>query len=259
MDASRNSATLLPLYIIDPDAPFAQSVGLGAGCLRANFVLESMKEIDDKLRTMGSQMVVIVGSPKSVLPQVLAAIDEDDVDLYYEREPAAPVRESDRQVLKAIQDRRDLKCEIRGYDTHTLHPMETYLAKCKGGAAPATYGGFTKIFQSMLIPKEVDDVKNIPHLPPKAIENLKHVFGDKLYMPTLEDIGYDKEKLQHRTKGGIDFTGGEDFALQLLDKMMSRTEWVASFEKPNTSPNALTVDTTGLSPCKLFVRTLIFN
>jgi hypothetical protein len=45
--------------------------------------------------------------------------------------------------------------------------------------------------------------------------------------------------------------------LDLLTKQMNRAQWVATFEKPNTSPNALTVDTTGLSPCTYFKRTLI--
>jgi DNA photolyase len=252
-EACTNSKTLLPLYIIDPDTPFCQTSGIKAGCIRANFVLESIQEVDNKLRQkFRSQMIVVIGKSQIVLPQIISALNV--TDLYFEREPALPVRESDRCVLESIR-KENLKMttttKIHGYDTHTLHDMETYLAKCKGHVAPSTYGGFTKIFQSLpYLKEEVKDAINIPPLPPKAIATLQGIYGNTItHIPSLEDLGYDPALLQNRSKGGIDFTGGEDFALQLLEKQMSRSQWVATFAKPNTSPNALTVDTTGLSPC----------
>jgi deoxyribodipyrimidine photolyase len=251
-DACHRSRHLLPLYIIDPAAPFGQTVA--AGCLRANFALESIQHVDETLRRLhnDTQMVVIVGSPSEVLPKVLAAVGA--TDLYYEREPAAPVRANDQMVLAAIQNSRQ-PCTIHGYDTHTLHPMETYLAKCKSGVAPATYGGFTKIFQSLTIPKEVPTVTAVPSLPVNALDRLRAVFGeDALKVPTLSDLGYHNAEAQlaTRAKGGLDFVGGEHVALQLLERQVTnRSQWAATFEKPKTSPNALTVDTTGLSPCTL--------
>lgn len=272
LDACGRSDRLLPLYIIDPDAPFAQTPHVKPGCLRANFVLESMREVDTKLRARGSQLLVIRGKPTQILPELIASMGV--TDLYYEQEVAAPVRASDESVLRAIRDRvnnedgggggdgsirnpykkcKKPKCAIHGYDTHTLRRMEAYLAKSKDGkTAPATFGGFAKIFQQMTIPKEVEDVTEVPRLPPDAVERLGKTFGNGslVGIPSLQDLGYDEAQLKNRAKGGIDFVGGEDFALQLLSKMMSRTQWVARFEKPKTRPNAPTVDTTGLSPCK---------
>jgi cryptochrome len=256
-EACEKSDTLLPLYVIDPAAPFGRNGVAAAGVVRANFALEAMQQVDDTLRrssssSSSSQLIVILGSPEQVVPQVVAALHV--TDLYYEREPAAPVRESDRRVFQSIKaEQLQHDCHVHGYDSHTLHAMETYLAKCKGGTAPATYGGFTKLFQSMPIPPEVDDVTMVPPLPSRAVEKLQVAFGNKLFLrvPTLNELGYDDpQALEHRrNKGGLDFIGGESFGLQLLDTMMSRTRWVATFEKPKTSPNALTVDTTGLSPC----------
>jgi len=273
-DACLSSKYLLPLYVIDPDAPFAQTHGRGAGIIRANFVLESMKEVDDKIKKMAtssgrnddgtSRLVVVLGKPEKVIPKIVRGVKASA--LFYEQEAAKPVRESDAAVFRAMKKDDDEdenhKCEIKGYGTHTLHPMETYLAKCKDGNAPSSYGGFTKIFQQMNVPKEVDDVETVPPLPPSDVMSaLKDELGDDLCdngIPTLADLGYDDEEeglLENRKKGGIDFNGGEDAALKLLLHMMKRSKWVATFEKPKTSPNALTVDTTGLSPCKfvLFV------
>lgn len=254
-DACDKSSHLIPLYIIDPESPFAQTRGRKAGCIRANFVLESIQEIDQELRKMNSQLIVIRGKPEVVLPEVIAATCANA--LFYEKAAAAPIREAHATVLKAITDRqsRDDKtsnsiCIIKGYETHNLHSMEHYLAKCKGGTAPMSYGGFTKIFQSMTVPKEVETVTNVPPLPADTYQTLETLFPGSMGIPTLEQIGYTnvKEQLKNRKNGGIDFDGGEKAALALLDVMKSRPQWVATFEKPKTSPNAMAVDTTGLSP-----------
>lgn len=253
LDACKQSDKLLPLYVIDPEAPFAQTAGRGAGCIRTNFILETIQELDSKLEGMNSKLVVVLGKPEKVIPEIVASMNVSS--LYYEREPAAPVREADSNVLEAIRQRLKeggdkQECSIEGYDTHTLHPMEHYVSRCKDNVAPSTYGGFTKIFERLgPVPAEVEEVKSCPPLPDN-VDKLKEAFDCDLSVPSLERLGYDKEDLKNRDKGGISFKGGEDAGLALLDKMMKRTQWVCTFEKPKTSPNALSVDTTGLSPCK---------
>ena len=72
LDACQNSFTILPLYIIDPDAPFAQSSGRRTGAIRANFILESIHEMNDKLwRQYDSKLVIVLGKPIHVLPQII--------------------------------------------------------------------------------------------------------------------------------------------------------------------------------------------
>ena len=246
LTACQQSSSLLPLYIIDPDAPFAQTAGRRAGAIRANFILESIVNLDEKLQDKGdSQLMVFVGKPQELLPQIVDRIGADA--LYYERDPAAPIRKSDALVLDQLDTS---KLDVVGFDTHTLHPMEHYLAKCKDQVAPNTYGVFTKMFNKMTVPEEVEDcdLASFPPLP--SMEGVDK-YGDGT-CPSLEDLGYDpkeiKETIDNRSKGGIDFLGGEDEGIKLLNRMMKRTQWVSTFEKPKTSPNALSVDTTGLSP-----------
>jgi len=248
LDACQNSSSILPLYIIDPDAPFAQTAGIRAGAIRANFVLESIREMDQKLKENNSRLVVLLGKPEVILPKVMEQIDA--TALYYEREPAAPIREMDALVLDQI-DRKKVK--IQGYDTHTLHPMEHYLAHCKGGVAPSTYGVFTKIFNQLKVPEEVPTI-NLDLLPP--LPSSVHTIEQDGECPSMSDLGYDMKDVENRFKNGIEVVGGEDAAIALLDTMMKRTQWVCTFEKPKTSPNALKIDTTGLSACKFFVHYL---
>lgn len=261
LDACTNCTTLLPIYIIDPDCPFQQTPGIKAGCIRANFILEAITEMNTKLQKLyNSQLIVVLGQPHIVLPQIIESFRV--TDMYYEREPALPIRESDQIVLEAIRTNalHQKTVAIHGYDTHTIHPMESYLSKCKGHVAPSTYGGFTKIFQSFpQLKAEVKDVDHVPSLPTSSSKStiqdvLVSTFGpnNNGKIPSLTELGYtdmEMNVLPNRHKGGINMIGGEDIAIQLLQQQMLRTQWVATFEKPNTSPNALKVDTTGLSPC----------
>lgn len=273
--SSSNHDYLLPLYIINPQAPFAQTPNRKAGTIRANFILESITEFNKKLKTMDSRLLVVVGEPEVVLPKLLHQIGA--TALYYEREPAEPIRNSDATVLHEIQqyysaqkdeseddEGNNKHPQIVGFDTHTLFPMEHYISKCKNHVAPSTYGVFTKTF-SMLgnVPSEIVTIDTVPPLPPNLnelnlVDDEDGEDGDTtttttdtqctFECPTLQDLGYDETDLKNRCKGGYEFKGGEDAGLELLKTMMKRTSWVSTFEKPKTSPNALSVDTTGLSP-----------
>ena len=262
LDASKSCRTLIPLVIIDPEYPFCQTADRRAGCIRVNFILESLTELQNKLEMMGSQLMVVRGPPEQVLPDLVQQFHVQAI--YYEREPAEPIRTADAHVLQAVRNGTKTKSKsttigssaphngimIHGYDTHTLHPIEQYVALCKDGTAPSTYGGFLKIFQRLQhVPAEVATVQQVPPLPDGWDDMVRQHYHNQVGIPSLEDLGYDPTELRHRHKSGIDFVGGEDAGLVLLETMMKRSQWVATFEKPKTSPNALTVDTTGLSPC----------
>jgi cryptochrome len=256
LDASTRSETMVPLYVIDPEMPFAQTPNRKAGAIRANFILESIQEMDKKLKAAknGSRMVVLLGKPHEVIPEVINQIQADAI--YYEREPASPIREADRLVLDHIEKQcAKRSIEIHGYDTHTLHPMEHYFAHCKDNVAPSSYGSFTKIFNKLRVPTEVQtiDIDTIPPLPSGIVQlgvGKNHCGKESDYMncPTLSKLGYDEKELADRFECGLELRGGEDCGLEILEFMMKRTQWICTFEKPKTSPNALKVDTTGLSP-----------
>ena len=59
LDASKSCRTLIPLVIIDPEYPFCQTADRRAGCIRVNFILESLTELQNKLEMMGSQLMVV--------------------------------------------------------------------------------------------------------------------------------------------------------------------------------------------------------
>ncbi|GKY97783.1 DNA photolyase [Mayamaea pseudoterrestris] len=259
-DACDKSSHLLPVFIIDPSAPFAQSHDLGAGAIRANFILESIREL--KLEK-NIDIMVAVGDPKQVLPTILRATKSSH--LYYEQDPAAPVRAQDAAILQHVrQQEATTSVTIRAHSTHTLHPLESYVQRCKDHVAPSQFEGFRKIFVKMKLRDEVPPLTPdaFPPLPwdkndSKMLQELKEhmtlLTDEELADPVSvmeKHLGYTdvKAALAHRHKAGLNFCGGEKAALKLLEQQMARADWVGKFEKPNTLPNALKVDTTGLSP-----------
>ena len=125
--ASQSSHSVLPLVVIDPQAPFAQTTHRRAGILRANFVLESLHALNTQLQQQQQQLCVVLGDPREVIPQVVQALKAQA--LFYEKDMAAPVRAVDRQVRQNVQ--KLASCDIRAFDSQTLFPLDTYLSNCK--------------------------------------------------------------------------------------------------------------------------------
>lgn len=80
----------------------------------------------------------------------------------------------------------------------------------------------------------------------EPFKSFEDVIDEKLYQPpNLADLldGANISEL-----GPHLFPGGETEALRRMNKELSNERWVATFEKPNTSPNSLEPSTTVLSP-----------
>ena len=268
-EACKTSSSIVPIYIIDKETPFAQSNERCVNSIRAQFVLECLSNLNGKLIKLNNnqKLYVFVGKADEIIPEVIVRVNADR--LSYEKDIAVPIRERDVSVLQAVKDRLreggDIQqIEFDSMDTHTLFPMEKYLSRCPGGVAPSSYGSFVKIFSGKMgdVPKEVPEITDIPPSPDKvSMFNSSQILScsnnnakEKFLIPTLKDLGYKEKSLSISIKSRKAFSdecpakGGEDEALIILDQCMKRKSWIAKFEKPKTEPNALQKATTGLSP-----------
>lgn len=79
--ASSESLSMLPVFLLDP-RDFGRSPSSGfdrTGPFRAAFLLESVKDLRNSLRARGSDLVVRVGRPETVLPELAKAVGADGV------------------------------------------------------------------------------------------------------------------------------------------------------------------------------------
>lgn len=240
---------MIPLFIIDPW--FAKPDKVCAN--RYNFLLETLQDLDDSLKKIGSRLVVVQGKPTEILPELFKEWKVNR--LYFEKdtEPFAVARDKD-VVTKA----KSMGCETVITHGHTLFDCDVVLTKAKGKLT-TSYQGFQKLLESCPVPAKPIAAPTKDEMPAitLAADLLKSRGGHdsaSLNVPSLESLGY------RRADVTTPFKGGETVALASFEKSMARKAWVAKFEKPDTSPTALSPDTTALSPhlkfgslsCRLF-------
>ena len=215
-----------PVFVLDPW--FCKPSRVGANRMR--FLLESLRDLDASLRSVGSSLLVLHGEPRVVLPRACKSWDVNLVTWEHDIEPYAKVRDL---AVRGALERAGVECaSVSG---HTLYDVDEVLKKCKG-PPPTTYQGFLKIVGSMGEPAAATGA---PEKMPKPFTGtfeetrvLVSGVADGYGIPTLEDLGY--EALGDDE--GFPARGGETEGLIRLRKQLARTEWIAGFEKPNTSP-----------------------
>lgn len=275
--AAAECTALYPVFVIDDW--FADPAKICAN--RYRFLLECLTDLDASLRKVNSRLLVLRGKPGEVLPAVLKACSAQA--LYFERdtEPYAVAR--DKAVMAAAASSG---VEVVVAHGHTLYDPDVIVAKAKG-SVPTTYQGFVKLVSALPPPAKPLAAPSVASMPPLGpLESLEpggrgptkaaasssvsssagvgagagsaaaaaHGGADAgssgsssssppaFAVPSLAEMGYDPAAAM------TPFRGGETEALRRLEANMARKEWVAAFQKPETSPNALSPSTTVLSP-----------
>jgi cryptochrome len=213
------------------DPWFAKSDIVGVN--RYSFLLESLRDLDNSLRKLGSRLYIVKGKPEEQIPLLVGEWGVDLVTFETDSEPYAIQR--DAQIATAL---RKTGVRVSSHSSHTLNDLNQYVGVSKGNI-PGTYQSFQKLFASLGTVRKcvgTPDLSMIPAAPKTDLNN--HNYD----IPSLADMGYTEPAT-------TTFPGGETEALRrLVLTVTNRPGWVASFEKPNTSPNALSPSTTVLSP-----------
>ena len=236
---------MIPVFVLDPK--FTGSDVMSAN--RFQFLLESLQDLDDGLRRLGSRLIVVRGKPEEALPRLVKQWDVRLLTLESDKTgPYSKVRDSAvfAELKKAVPG-----LKISQHATHTIFEADRYLAAAKGQGCPKSYQSFCKLFDSLGTPRLPVDAP--ARAPLAAAVPIKDDDGENFGIPTLDEM----RELCGANGGGRDigakatspFKGGETEALRRLQEtVLARPSWVASFEKPDTKPNSLTPSTTVLSP-----------
>lgn len=94
--AARDHATLVPLFVVDP----ALVGGRFASANRVWFMLESVRALRSSLRDLDSDLVVRVGDPRVVVPEISRQVDATAV--HVSRDHAPYGRDRDRAVAAEL-------------------------------------------------------------------------------------------------------------------------------------------------------------
>ncbi|KAK3103392.1 hypothetical protein FSP39_018906 [Pinctada imbricata] len=225
--ACQNAEDVRPVFILDPWFTKHANVGIN----RWRFLLQSLEDLDNSLKKINSRLFVIRGNPKEVFGRLFKEWNISLLTYEVDTEPYAVSRDKEIDDLAAKNKVQVTKCI-----SHTLFDTEKTIAK-NGGSPPLTYQRLQTVLSSMGAPP-----KNIPS--PSACNTKVASDHDRNYgVPTLEELGKNSKDC-----GPLLFKGGETEALDRLDRMLKKVNWICTFEKPKTEPNTLDPSTTVLSP-----------
>lgn len=211
--AIAQSEKIIPVYCLD-EAQFETTVyGFKkTGSYRAQFLLESLQDLDAKLRTLGSGLRIVMGKPEVEIPKLLQEYKAQKV--FAKREVAF----EEIQTEKKVQDELfKLRCELERLSTSTLYRADDLPFSIKN--IPDVFTNFRKktekesdVRAAFEAPTEI----NSPEIP-------------ILELPTLETLGLTKITIDSRAV--LQFKGGESEAIQRLQHYFYDTQCLSSYKE----------------------------
>ena len=211
--AIAQSEKVIPVYCFD-ESHFETTVyGFKkTGSFRAQFLLESLEDLDAKLRTLGSGLKVVMGKPEIEIPKLVHEYKAQKV--FAKREVAF----EERQTEKKVQDELfKLRCELEKVSTSTLYRAEDLPFSIKD--IPDVFTNFRKKTEKdSEIRKafEAPTKMNSPEISP-------------LELPTLETLGLDKAIIDSRAV--LQFKGGETEAKHRLQHYFYDTKCLSTYKE----------------------------
>jgi deoxyribodipyrimidine photo-lyase len=199
---------VLPVYCFDPREYARREFG-GAdsfeyrktGPHRARFRRESVVDLRDRLRERGSDLLVRAGRPEEVLPEVVEAVDADQV--LCQTLPTAEEMTVENAVRAAVD------VDVRRFWTHTLYHINDLPIDYRN--IQDTFTPFRKRLEAQASVREPERTPSLPPVPDV----------DPGEIPPLASLGIrEDDPRAPDDRGVLGFAGGETAALQRVEDWM---------------------------------------
>lgn len=227
-----DAATFRCVFIIDPWFASSSNVGIN----KWRFLLQCLEDLDSNLKKLNSRLFVVRGQPADALPKLFR--EWGTTALTFEEDPEPYGRVRDHNIMTKC---REVGITVTSRVSHTLYKLDNIIER-NGGKAPLTYHQFQALIASMPPPPPAEAAISARMLN-GAITPLTDDHDDRFGVPTLEELGFETERLKPPV-----WIGGENEALLRLERHLERKAWVASFGRPKMTPQSLLASQTGLSP-----------
>lgn len=213
-NATLTCTEVLCVYCIDPrwfaETPFGFTK---TGPYRAQFLLQTLHDLKQKLQHLGGDLLIYVGEPEKIVPQLLEA--HSIQHLFYQHEAGTEEADTEKAINAVCQT-----SSITVHTSHgaTLHHIEDIPFGLEN--LPHIFTNYRKATEQMstvrpLIPTP-DNINPIPGVPNNAV-------------PSLDDLSLPIPETDQRA--AIVFTGGETAALQRLLHYLWDTEALKTYKE----------------------------
>lgn len=211
--ASQKSELIVPVYCFDESHFETTQYGFKkTGSFRAQFLLESLYDLDASLRALGSGLIIVKGKPEIEIPKLVQEYKAQKV--VAKREVAFEEKQTEKKVQRELFK---LGCELDTFSTSTLYHAEDLPFSIKD--IPDVFTNFRKKTEKesqIREPFEAPRQLNSPEIPP-------------LELPTLETLGLTKKAIDSRSV--LQFKGGETAAMQRLQHYFYDSKCLSSYKE----------------------------
>lgn len=204
---------IIPVYCFD-EAHF-ETTRFGfkkTGSFRAQFLLESLQDLDESLRELGSGLLIVQGKPEVEIPKIVQQYKAQKV--FAKREVAFEEKKTEQLVQ---QELFKLRCEFETFSTSTLYHAEDL---------PFSIKDIPDVFTNFRKKTEKDATIRSAFEKPLEIVSPEIPF---LNLPTLSDLGLTPKIIDARAT--IQFKGGETQALARLQYYFYETQKISKYKE----------------------------
>jgi deoxyribodipyrimidine photo-lyase len=210
--AIAHSDDILPVYCIDPRQFETNAFGFQkTGKFRAQFLLESLADLDKNLRALGSGLLVVRGLPEE---ELLALVKQYAIHkVVAKKEVAYEELQLHDTVEKALWT---VQCPIETYSSSTLYHAQDLPFALKD--IPDVFTNFRKRLEKEVNIRaafETPKVIHSPEIPP-------------LQLPTLADLNL--EPIKPDKRAAYNLKGGETAALKRLQHYLYGTLALSTYK-----------------------------
>jgi len=213
-EAAQTRQRIIPLYCFDPRQFGQTAFGFAkTGAYRARFLLESVADLRRSLQALGSDLVIRVGHPETIIPHLVKEVSADGVG--WQADVMAEERAVERAVATQLQS---LEVRTQHYWGATLyHPDHLPFAIAQ---LPAVFTQFRK---------QVERHSEVaPTLPaPSQLPPLPAI--DPGSLPQLADWGLSEPTSDQRAV--LSFAGGEAAGLQRLHHYVWKADCLKTYKQ----------------------------
>ncbi|XP_053372964.1 cryptochrome DASH-like [Mercenaria mercenaria] len=215
--ANKNGNYLLPVYCFDP-RHYGGTYKFGfpkTGPHRLKFLLESVKDLRNTLKSHGSGLVVRNGKPEVVIPELIQKLGNDAVHAVAFHEE---VTQEELDVERALK----LQCEnkvIQKIWGHTLFHRDDLPFSVK--QLPDVYTQFRKRVEGSCTVRQCIEMSEQLNPLPEGIEE-----GE---IPSMQQLGIQEVAPDSRTS--FPFSGGETSGLERVRHFLWETDAVATYKE----------------------------
>ncbi|MCZ8330840.1 MAG: DASH family cryptochrome [Flavobacterium sp.] len=211
--AISQSDEIIPVYCFDESNFVTTEFGFKkTGSFRAQFLLESLIDLDRNLRAKGSGLLIIKGRPEVEIPKIVQQYRATKV--FAKKEVSYEEKQTEAKVQEELFK---LKCELKIFSTSTLYHAEDLPFSIKD--IPDVFTNFRKKTEKDAIIRAAFDA-------PKEIKSPEI---EPLQLPTLKELGLNFEPIDSRAV--LQFKGGETKAIARLNHYFFETKCISEYKE----------------------------